>query len=198
MAVGVRQRWMRWASCDQIPVRGVRPRDVCCCWGSGASEERPSSCVLGSRIDLLPSLYKGIDRQVVLTGAPLQLHSKATLQTSGCISRQDVWLLWGQFTENSSPFDSHLRSFLFSISLLRPTFSLFLDDSQILVLSDQSHRNIFLGKKAYKVLLKAQSNAPVTERLKKKKTTDKRCHEGGCWIAIFTIFAFYNINCIFM
>lgn len=54
----------------------------------GPSNECISLCALGSFIDLLPFLHKGISQQVVMTEALLQLHSKSTLQTSGCIFKK--------------------------------------------------------------------------------------------------------------
>lgn len=42
----------------------------------GPSNECISLCALGSFIDLLPFLHKGISQQVVMTEALLQLHSK--------------------------------------------------------------------------------------------------------------------------
>lgn len=51
----------------------------------GASNECISLCALGSFIDLLPFLHKGIMQLVVMTEALLQLHSESTLQPSGRI-----------------------------------------------------------------------------------------------------------------
>lgn len=128
MAVGVRQRWMQWAFCDQITVRE----------GRGG----------GHRYVLLPSLLG--HRMNALVCAPLVALSICYLfstrasasrllwqkrccnftqnqhsKLQAAFSRSDDGLPWNQFKGNSTPLHSTLFSFLFSVSFKRLKFWLF-------------------------------------------------------------------------
>lgn len=85
----------------------------------GASNECISLRALGSFIDLLPFFLKGSMRLVVMTEALLQLRSKSTLQTSGCIFKRRRR---ASLKRVHRKFDLTLFSFNFMFSFVRLIF----------------------------------------------------------------------------